>query len=500
MLGCIKPSTKPSEADGDDVYPLHMLDDTKGCREYFLAWTLRFNDVLDAHKLHDSLCRLLEIGDWRKLGGRLCFNLNGKLELHVPLKFTVERPAVAFSCDTSLSGLRIDEHPLACHLPKATAGPSIHPGPNEFRPFAAKPDVPSSIKDMISHDAPQLSLHITTFRDATLLGISFPHTLMDALGFEALLRSWSLVLAGRDAEVPPILGARNDVLWATASGPIVSNGDEAFVLGEKCLRGVSYLKFLLRFARDAFHNPVMESKIIYLPNSTIAQLRRQAMGNMNALPKQQPRENNFMSEGDILSAWIAHIVASTEPRPRPVTIVRAINARFRLASILQTPDKGVYVQNMVMMSFTCLPPRVASGPLGTVALELRRQLAEQTTKQQMLMLLQSLRQRIERGQQPTILCGEPDSLPITFNDLTKANLIRAFDFKPAVLQQGDAEELRSNPVGTMVSHHFQPLKKIAWKKGNGCIVLGKDHQGGTWIVVSLTQRSSIALEEMLKDM
>lgn len=353
---------------------------------------------------------------------------------------------------------------------------------------------------MISHDAPQLSLHITLFRDATLLGISFPHTLMDALGLEALLRSWSLVLAGRDAEVPPILGARNDVLWATASGPIVSKGDEAFVLGDKCLRGVSYLKFLLRFTRDAFQNPVMESKIIYLPNSTIAQLRRQAMGNLNAAPKQQPREDTFMSGSDILSAWIAHIIASTEPRPRPVTIVRAINARFRLASTCQTPEKGVYVQNMVLASFTCLSPRVASGPLGTVALENRRQLAEQTTNQQMIMLLQSLRQRIEGGQQPTILCGEPDALPIIFNDLTKANLIRAVDFKPAVLQQGDAEELRSNPVGTMVYHHFQPLKKIAWKKGNGCVVLGKDHRGGTWIMVKLTRRSSLAFEEVLRKM
>jgi hypothetical protein len=32
---------------------------------------LRFNDVLDADKLHASLSRLLEIGDWKKVGGRL---------------------------------------------------------------------------------------------------------------------------------------------------------------------------------------------------------------------------------------------------------------------------------------------------------------------------------------------------------------------------------------------------------------------------------------------
>lgn len=62
-------------SNGDIVYPLHMLDDTKGCRDYFVALTFRFNDVLDAEKLGASLSRLLEIGDWKKLGGRLQLNV-----------------------------------------------------------------------------------------------------------------------------------------------------------------------------------------------------------------------------------------------------------------------------------------------------------------------------------------------------------------------------------------------------------------------------------------
>lgn len=63
-------------SNGDIVYPVHMLDDTKGCRDYFVAMTFRFNAVLDAEKLRDSLSRLLEMGDWRKLGGRLKLNVS----------------------------------------------------------------------------------------------------------------------------------------------------------------------------------------------------------------------------------------------------------------------------------------------------------------------------------------------------------------------------------------------------------------------------------------
>lgn len=58
----------------DDVYPIHALDDTKVNR-CFVTWMMRFNDVLDPRKLHDALSKLLEIGDWKKLGGRLRYKV-----------------------------------------------------------------------------------------------------------------------------------------------------------------------------------------------------------------------------------------------------------------------------------------------------------------------------------------------------------------------------------------------------------------------------------------
>lgn len=58
---------------------MHMLDDTQGCRDYMVALTFRFDDVLDAEKLRASLARLLELGDWKKLGGRLQFNVRAEL-------------------------------------------------------------------------------------------------------------------------------------------------------------------------------------------------------------------------------------------------------------------------------------------------------------------------------------------------------------------------------------------------------------------------------------
>lgn len=70
-LGWGPTQVEPSRVPTDEVLPMHHFDDDSTNRSIILAWTLRFNDVLDAGKLHDGLARLLEIGDWRKLGGRI---------------------------------------------------------------------------------------------------------------------------------------------------------------------------------------------------------------------------------------------------------------------------------------------------------------------------------------------------------------------------------------------------------------------------------------------
>jgi hypothetical protein len=62
---------KGATYEDDDIYPVHVLDGSKTLRGIVVTWTLCFNDVLDADKLRISLTKLLGMGDWRKVGGRL---------------------------------------------------------------------------------------------------------------------------------------------------------------------------------------------------------------------------------------------------------------------------------------------------------------------------------------------------------------------------------------------------------------------------------------------
>lgn len=73
IFGQLRPSAD-IESQRDDVFPVHALDSMKS-RRIFVARVMRFNDVLDGPMLQRSLCKLLEIGNWRKLGGSLRYTV-----------------------------------------------------------------------------------------------------------------------------------------------------------------------------------------------------------------------------------------------------------------------------------------------------------------------------------------------------------------------------------------------------------------------------------------
>lgn len=71
LYGSLFNVTHYPTVEADEVYPLHFLDNLSTGRVIVLSETLRFDQVLDANKLHDGLAKLIQQGHWRKLGGRL---------------------------------------------------------------------------------------------------------------------------------------------------------------------------------------------------------------------------------------------------------------------------------------------------------------------------------------------------------------------------------------------------------------------------------------------
>lgn len=74
------PDTPNANPADYDIYPVHLMDGAK-VNHKVMGWTMRFNDVLDADILHNSIMTLLDIGDWRKLAGRLKRNVSRNINL-----------------------------------------------------------------------------------------------------------------------------------------------------------------------------------------------------------------------------------------------------------------------------------------------------------------------------------------------------------------------------------------------------------------------------------
>ncbi|KAH7302876.1 hypothetical protein B0I35DRAFT_365900 [Stachybotrys elegans] len=456
----------PNRVDTDDIYPVHMLDGTKTLRGITVNWILRFDAILDGNKLHGALSRLLDMGDWRKMGGRLRLNEKGVLEIHVPRPFTSDRPAVAYSCEKL--NVDIENHELARTLPQATDKLSIQPGPDNFQSFAIRADAPKAFNDFIYHDVPLLSLHVTTFNDATLVGLSWPHVLMDVMGQQALLRAWSLVLSDRDVDVPPVLGAREDALCTAADA---SGEAEEFEIGKQRLKGTGLLSFGLRFAWDLIRGPAMEARTVYMPATVLAALRREAEADL-ATSGEVP----FISDNDLLTAWGVRMVALSQRQPRPVTVLHALNARFRLPELAQAP--GVFIQNMAVAGFTLLSAAKATGSLGSVALANRQHLRAQATKGQIVAFVRDLQQEAA-GADPRLLCGPSDALLMPVTNWERADIFGSADFSAAVVRSGP-----SSSPGRIVCH--LPSSIGAGEPRNLLVVLGKDNEGGYWLTAHLS--------------
>ncbi|OGM42336.1 hypothetical protein ABOM_007874 [Aspergillus bombycis] len=479
---------KPS-VDEPDMYPVHPVDHIKDCQT-FVAMVMVFNDALDADMLSDSLSKLLEIGDWRKLGGRLKRDADGRLQIQVPPEFTAEQPAITYT-HICLTEMKISDHPIAKQLPTRTGDPSMQTLPDsaEFRTLQVRNDFPTSLDALIAADLPQISLHIHSFHDATVVGFAWSHTLMDGIGWAALLRNWSLVMAGQVEKVPPVAGARHDIL--SYLPPSDSDQEKLF---PSHLRNLRLAKFICRLGWEKLTGPTKVFRAMYMPKVKYDLLVNRAKDQVSRIAT-DVNKKLYISEVDALIAWVTQQVALSQPTPRPVTIMSIINYRYRLKELLRLDD--VYMQNMLMLSYTLLSAQEARGAVAPLALSHRAQVMEQTTEPRVASFVQWLGKQIDTGKSVVRFCGEPDSTMIWLNSFTKSEIIKVTDFAPAVVRVGEDGETRRNPRGTMVNFFFkdpnEPVPSL-----DALYILAKDHSGGTWLQGNFSVQVWDALEQQMK--
>lgn len=372
----------------------------------------------------------------------------------------------------------IHEHPLARQLPKPTDKLSIQPPPSHFADLCGLAHMPQTLEDHLNSNIPQIHLHVTNFIDETLVTFNFCHVTLDAPSQTALLRNWSCILRGQEAKVEPLLGARNDILWE-AGAPDDASKKEVYMQRQRRLKGAKLVRFLSRMLWNSYRSPEKEAHMLCVPHQFFQNLRIRAQMDI-----EDEGKGAFVGETDTLAAWVAHLVATSEPKKRPITLVNAMNARYRLSNL--GDDSKVYAQNMMMpISFSSLRTEEALGPIGRIARINRQHLIEQATEEQMRSFLRLARKNRESGKGFIPIFGRSSAMPVFMNNLTKLRVLDAVDFSPAVTKDRTSPGKKNAP-GTPFYHHFQTIhapSRVDLKIPD-FVVLGKDHEDNYWIRVT----------------
>lgn len=389
------------------------------------------------------------------------------------MTFTEQYPPFVYS-HRDYSSEQFDDDEARRAFPKTSPGPCVYPMSQSTTQSLLWPGTPKKLAEYVKRDLPLLGLHVTTCANATLIELTWPHTAMDGAGQRELLAAWSMALAGRDSEIPPMLGAREDVAWALAS----DERDEPLppdVLTSSELTGFGRLVFFVRLLWRLVTAPRSDVKMLYLPRAVVSRWREEAAPPAHDTATDAPTPS-FVSDGDLIAAWLVSLAAAERRRPaRRYLIAGAIDCRGRIPALRDAA--GVFVQNLLCLYWAAIPGEAAAGrstsSLGDAALAHRRAVAAQATESQMVHHLRRHRAAAPGDPQMRIP-GQARDVVLSYNNLSGLRIAAAADFGPAVVPNKDGTRVGS---GRVVVHFFVLSRSTITPE---FICVDRD-EGGYWI-------------------
>ncbi|KAH0593353.1 hypothetical protein MHUMG1_08809 [Metarhizium humberi] len=452
----------------DTIVMVGDLDDNIVYRnEGIVTCMFVVDNVLDSEKLRSAFERVIERPGWRKLGARLRFNTNGCLEYHIPALFGPDRPAMRYSVVDH--AVKRSEHSVASRLPEMSKDLAVVADPVRFESLWHDAAGPAKLDDYFYADEPLLALRITKFTDATTMAISWPHVLFDIMGLMDFVNAWTLMLR----QQPDDIQAPHE----TTSDPLAELGrhpSEPHLLRH---HRMSLLSVLFHWLQSWFWSLISkpQHRILYIPGWYMKSLREKALEGL-ATNYEDDDKNTFVSEGDVLCAWWAHLSTSLM-RNYPgklVALVNAMSLRTVLAKDL-LPRGRPFLSNSTGLVFALTSVKdIVTKPLGHLASQVRRSIINLGTREQVEAFVALTRQSWQRLPP---LFGNHRMHLVTFSNWSKAKLFEV-DFSsaivPPVSDKGQPTEQSGRP--SYVQSHFSGINTYEY-----VVILGKSAEGGYWM-------------------
>lgn len=390
----------------------------------------------------------------------------------MPASFNKERPGFAYS-HVKHEG-SIEDNAQTSQLPKLSGKPSVQAGPREISSFVRRQDAPKKLHDYIMTDAPQLSLHIVSFTDATLVSLTWLHTLLDIIGQAAIFDAWTLVLSGQEHRVIPLHGFDSDPLATLGSSPVSL---EQSLLAKHQLTTPQFILFAVRFLWELACFPKDELRTVCLPASYLHNMKQTALQELLA----DEESKRFVSDGDIICAWFTRLATKHLSRSssRTVVITNVLGLRTILSNDL-LPKGTAYVSNATSMVQALVPAsQVFQKPLSFTASKVRQSIQEQGTRNQVEAFSAFQRKAAAEKKRTPALFGDATSQLIVFTNWAKGKFYEV-DFSSAVVNTGKPLDKRTNPVGR--PSHVQVIgRHTAMPDRYTVTILGKDAGGNYWL-------------------
>ncbi|KAJ5999441.1 hypothetical protein N7451_007251 [Penicillium sp. IBT 35674x] len=463
---------RPATISTDRIVPVRYWDDLGYLRSIAHNFTLRFDDVLDVSKLESSLHRLMEIGDWGQLGARLRLNDEGRVEYHIPVQYSKDRPPFIFT--SAKYDMSINEHPLGSKMPKCGQDQSVlSPSATEYAPLVLGPNTPVELADWIYTDLPQMVYHVVVFNDATLLTFSFLHTFVDAIGRTSIYKAWIAVMEGREEDIPPFFAFDHD----PTKGLGVENSGEKYSNFARLISGINLVLFGIRYMFETFWYSKVEDHALRIPRKFVEEMRQNVLLEM-ATPG--ATEKPFVSEGDIVIAWwVRTMVAALKPSAkRAVTLMNVFNVWKLFPERYPAGGAGV-IANSYFYSYTLLGADkiMQDESLAYVAATNRAALMEHRTREQ-VEAMTSIQRRSLFQAAPVV--GASDQLFLACSNQHMAKYYE-LDFSIAVLSVGIPLENRPHALGrpSFISN-IENIRKYPTQ--NVTRITGKDAAGDWWMI------------------
>ena len=389
--------------------------------------------------------------------------------------------------------MKIGEHPIGSNIPQATSRPLVVGDVAALKPLTRSPDTPTTINDFLYSDRPQLSVKITSFEDATLVALTWPHTFLDAMGRVALFKNWIAVLEGREEDVQPLHGYDTDPL-ATLGG----KATEPSVLDGWQIQGFSFFIFVLHYLYELFWYPKEESRVVCLPAQFIQGLKQKALEDLTK-KDQEGNSKPFLSDGDVICAWWScRVMEVLRPAPsRTVAIMNSFGLRSTLSKDL-LPASHAYVSNasIGIYAFTSVGD-ILTKPLSFIASKVRESIAQQGTREQVEAFTALARNSIAKtGKGPVF--GDSRAIYVVMSNWSAAKFFE-INLSAAIIKEGLSRENRDNDLGKPSYVHGDGIF-TGYSSRCAFPIMGKDAAGNYWLSGTLRKGLWSEIERFLEEL